>query len=272
MLDFLEEEARRDGAHCLVALSVRALEGHPAHAALVLEEPGATLPMRAANTVFPLTQGDLLIQVAAPEFESGLRLLRKAQRTLETFCWLDVELLGGRIGDGREAFGFRDGLHVPSADEIRRDAMISSGPAAGASWLLYQRWVQDRERFLRLREPRQADIVGRWPDGEEKTGALPNAHVLLQRPGPGHLPRMVRRGFPFRSAGREGLCFVAASRSVRELRAALEQMIGDGQSSSDAMLPYVVAVEGGVYVAPPDSRWLAERADSGSHILQHGPS
>lgn len=258
ILDALDDEARRDGAQCLVALSLRALEGHFAHDVLARESPGAVLPRRGPGAALPATQGDLFVQVAALDAESGLRLLRKAQRTLETFCWLDVELLGGRIGDGREAFGFRDGLEPPTEKEILESAVIPEGPAAGASWVLYQRWRQDRETFLRLREPRQADVFGRWPDGALKEDAPANAHVRLQQDA-ARYGRLIRRGFPFRSAGHEGLCFVAASRSARHFVSALEWMVGVPGRESDALLRYCTAVEGGVYVAPPNSQWLFER-------------
>lgn len=258
ILDALDDEARREGAHCLVALSMRALEGHFAHAALARESPGAVLPRRGPGAALPSTQGDLLVQVAAPDTEPALRLLRKAQRTLETFCWLDVELLGGRIGDGREAFGFRDGIHAPTKEEILEHAMIPDGPAAGASWVLYQRWRQDRETFLGLRESRQADVIGRWPDGALKEDAPESAHVRLQQSAARQAP-LIRRGFPYRSGGHEGLCFVAASRAAHNFGTALDAMIGGPGAENDALLRYCVAVEGGVYVAPPNSLWLFEQ-------------
>ncbi len=264
ILDTLHDEARREGAHCLVALSLRALAGHFAHDALAAELPTPLLPRRGPRGAMPATQGDLFVQVASPDVESGLGLLRRAQRTLETFCWLDVELLGGRIGDGREAFGFRDGLRPPTHEEVERDAIIHEGPARGASWLLYQRWRQDLEAFKRLRESRQADVIGRWPDGREKEDAPNTAHVLVQRAVGDPWPDakgsgFVRRGFPFRASGNEGLCFVAASRSPHHFVPALDALVGANGEEADALSPYAYAVEGGVYVAPPDSDWLFER-------------
>lgn len=280
ILERLDDEARREGAQCLVALSTQALAGHPAHAALVEERPADVLSSkpRAARSRAPVpalpppplatTQGDVFLQIAAPDVECRLHLLRRAQRTLETFCWLDVELLGGRIGDGREAFGFKDGLRAPTHEEVVRDAVIDEGPARGASWILYQRWHQDLEGFKRLREARQADVVGRWPDGAEKEGAPLDAHVRLQRAAAKGAP-LVRRGFPFRAGGREGLCFVAASRSARHFETALDAMMEGEGGGPDALLPWVYTREGGVYVAPPDGDWLFEQEDSG-RVVRRG--
>ncbi len=182
----------------------------------------------------------MLIQVAAPKADARLHLLRIAQRTLEAFCFLDVELLGDRLSDGREAFGFKDGLRAPTHEEIIRDAVIPEGPAAGASWLLYQRWLQDVEAFGRLREPRQADVIGLWPDGAEKEAAPHDCHVLQQRLAAARSP-LVRRGFPYRVRGREGLCFLAASRTPASFAYALDAMFGADGEAPDKLLPYAKA-------------------------------
>lgn len=260
ILGLLRTTARQEGAYCLVAVSIRSLDGHPALAQLLAEHPEIVLPREGPGGHAPATQGDVLIQVSAPDEQSRLHLLRPAQRTLEAFCYLDVELLGGRLGDGREAFGFKDGLRAPTHEEIVRDAVISEGPAQGASWILYQRWLQNVERFERLRAPRQADVMGLWPDGAEKNDAPESSHVLLQRWAGGRRP-LVRRGFPYRWRGREGLCFLAASRSPDSFVHALDAMLGRDAGGPDALLPYATALEGGVYVAPPDAEWLVERTE-----------
>ncbi|HEY0095897.1 MAG TPA: hypothetical protein VGB96_16330, partial [Archangium sp.] len=160
--------------------------------------------------------------------------------------------LGGRIGEGRDPFGFRDGLLQPTREQVKRAALVPSGPLAGASWLLYLRFQQHLERFGRLKPPAQERVVGRTRDGELVPDAPAEAHIHRARAsGAGENQLLIRRGFPFRHQGEEGLAFVAATSDPGSYVRSLDTLLGAQGGPPDALLRYATAVGGGLYLAPP---------------------
>ncbi len=234
-----------------------------------LVSPGAEagpplLPRRGAQARFPSTQAALLLQLSAPTREPLLWALRRAAAHFRGVLHPDEELLGGRIGDGREPFGFRDGLRAPTPDEVRRTALVASGPLAGAAWLLYLRFQQDLARFSRLAPRAQARVVGRTPEGALVPDLPPDAHVARARAaGAGEASAFIRRGFPFRHAGEEGLAFVAASADPTRFHRALDALLGAPDAAPDALLRYATPVGGGLYLAPPRD-WFQPHPQQGA--------
>ena len=220
-------------------------------------EPGeAVLPRGKDLWDFPSTQCDLLVQVAADTREDLLWGLHRTEAIGRGVVELSEELLGDRIGPGREAFGYRDGLNAPDADEVKEVARVRGGREEGGSWLLYLRFQQDLEKFSRLPARDQDNVIGRTRAGELLPDPPTNAHVALAMTyRPGGQRTFVRRGFPFRQLGTEGLAFVAASRDTQSFAKALDVMLGS-EGVRDALLPYSRAVSGGVYFVPPSARWL----------------
>jgi Dyp-type peroxidase family len=247
--DLLDEGNRREGLRTVVARHV-AYEGE------------AVLPWRGPAGYFPSTQTEVLVQVAADTWEELLLGLRRPHDLFRGVLACDEELIGGKIGDGREAFGFKDGLSVPSEQDVRGVAEIRSGPLAGGSWVLYMRFVQDLEKFSRLR-PRDQERVFGISRGDEPLPQPPaDAHVPLASQYFQHGRHVfIRRGFPIRQQQEEGLAFVAISSDTGHYRRALDVMLGVG-GPPDAVLRYAEAVGGGVYFAPPDAAWLRARRDN----------
>jgi putative iron-dependent peroxidase len=192
----------------------------------------------------------VLVQVSAGNRELLLGSLRRVLALSKGVLSLEEELLGGRIGEGRDAFGFRDGLVKPTREQVKHTALVPSGPLAGASWLLYLRFHQDLERFARLKERAQAHVVGRTREGELVVDPPAEAHILRARAAGDGSP-LIRRGFPFRHAGEEGLAFVAASADPACYQRSLDALLGAGGQTPDALLRYATAVGGGLYLAPP---------------------
>jgi putative iron-dependent peroxidase len=249
--DLLAERDRNPHVH-IVAARRLAYEGAP------------VVPWRGPGGVFPSTQTEVFVQVAAETREEMLWGLRRADAIFRGLLECDEELVGGRIGIGRVPFGFRDGLAPPSPDEVRRVAEIHEGPLAGGCWVLYLRFQLDLERFGRLRYHQQERVFGITREVVPIPDVPPSAHVpltLTYRPGGRDI--FIRRGFSFRQEHEEGLAFVAIASDPDAFRRALDVMLG-GRGPADALLPYAEAVGGGVYFAPPDAGWLRNRQEGGA--------
>jgi Dyp-type peroxidase family len=204
------------------------------------------LPMSRGDYRFPSTQASVLVQVAADTRDELLIRLRESKAVLERTCDLDEEVLGGRIGDGREAFGFRDGLKLPTHEDIEREAIIDKGECKHGSFLLYQRYQQALQRFSHLRERDQLGVFGITKEGMPLEKPSPQAHVPRAREY-GHF---IRRGFPYREAGHEGLVFIAAGKDTTWFEKSLRAMLGDEAGEPEALLRYAEPLSGGVYFAP----------------------
>jgi putative iron-dependent peroxidase len=243
LAQLLDEAQHRRGLHLLVGRR--------------LPQDGPwVVPWKGPAGYFPSTQTEVIVQVAADSRETMLRAVRRTHIVFTSTLSCDEEILGGKIGDGREPFGFKDGVHAPTSKEVRHVAEIKEGALAGGSWLLYLRFQSDLGKFARLNTHQQERVFGITREDKPIHDAPPDAHVPLTRAYSEHEHHMmIRRGFPFRQNEEEGLAFIAASSDLEHYRRALDVMLGS-TGPSDAVLRYAEPVGGGVYYAPPDAHWL----------------
>jgi putative iron-dependent peroxidase len=223
------------------------------------EAAPAIFPREGAGGRVPSTQADLFVQLGGETREALLAVAREVAMRLGGVAELDEEVVGARIGDGREPFGYRDGLRAPTEEEVRRDAVVAGGPLAGCTLVAWVRFEQDLAKFAALSAARRDRVMGRTPDGTAIGDAPAEAHVVHAR----RWGRFVRRGFPYRWAGREGLAFIAAAGAREELVRAFDAFVGGGanEGGADALTRYVSAVSGGLYVAPSEGGWLRDAAE-----------
>jgi putative iron-dependent peroxidase len=205
-----------------------------------------TLPRTGTSGYrFPSTQGGVLLQVCADERAVLTTALRRLDALLAPFCWKDEEIAGGWDAERREPFGFRE--RAASNPEAADRVTIASGPGAGGTWLLYLRFEAERARFL-VHPPRERErIVGATLEGVPLAHAPDDAHV---RRAHAHAATLLRRGFPYRSGGAEGLAFVAAASSPLVFDEALDSLLG-ARGTTDRLLGYAPAISGGVYYVSP---------------------
>ena len=186
------------------------------------------LPRRGAHARFPSTQGQVLVQLAARTRERLRWALRRTAARVAGVLVPEEEVLGGRIGEGREPFGLPCPPQAPSRDDVHRGAIVPSGPLAGAAWVLYLRFHQDAAHRPRMRAVRPA------PDTADARDS-----------------QLIRRGFPFRQAGQEGLAFLAAASDPARFHPAMDTLLGPG----GLLPPHALPVGGGLYLAPSRD-WL----------------
>lgn len=227
---------------CEVLVGLRAdlfADGSPAR------EVHELFPMSGGGTTLISTQAAVFVQVASAERWPGVRALRRISLVMSSVADLDEEVLGGPL-DGREAFGYRE--RGPTPAELDH-LTVKDGAFHGYSVILWMRWIQDVRRFEARPAKKRDDVFGIRPDGDPISPEPAGAHVPLTR-NAGQSWRMVRRGFPWRAAGVEGLAFVAASSGTESFQITLKAMLGSG-GTADRLLGYARAVSGGIYVAPP---------------------
>ena len=142
---------------------------------------------------------------------------------------------------------------APPASRCTAPPSCSTGPLAGASWLLYLRFQKDLERFGRLKPRGPGARGGPHPRRRARHDPPAEAHIHRARAsGAGDNPLLIRRGFPFRHCGEEGLAFVSASADPDHYQRSLDALLGRwGGQPPDALLRYATAVGGGLYLAPP---------------------
>jgi len=227
-----------DDIHAVLAFDASLVSAH-----LDAEVDPPLLPRRNAHAYLPSTQAQVLVQIAARTRERLLWALRRTAARVAGVLVPEEEVLGGRMGEGFEPLGRANARHAPSRDEVRRSAIVSAGPLCGAAWVLYLRFQQEVSRLQRLPPRARMRGVRDTPDTEPPRDA--------------GTPGLIRRSFPFRQSGEEGLAFLAATADPTRFHRALDTLLGACGTSPDPGLRHATAVGGGLYLAPSRD-WLRD--------------
>jgi Dyp-type peroxidase family len=202
---------------------------------------------------------------------------------------------GFQRGDGRELFGFRDGLrNIPGPDRPRvvfvgSDAADEPDSSEGGSYMAYLKLPQNLEAWSRLTPDEQERRLGRkrvdgsrvdlpagtdpHTEGEYASADVPAAaaHVRKVRPQGGLTSEVFRRGVPFVQADggvlTAGLQFVSFQASLDDFETMLQRwMLAKDFKTAGAGVDLLfadglVTIEKvGFFFAPPaDTRFLGAR-------------
>ncbi len=202
---------------------------------------------------------DVIIQIAADNPTDRAYALRVCHAVLNLICTLDVELLGETQLGGAEPFGFYHGSNSGmDMDSMSEAAKITSAGLQGCSWLFFQQYNQDIDKFFALTHEQQFNKIGASFAEIEKNDASFEAKLdahknVMRESGP---PQMIRRGFAYRKDGNEGVCFLAVAKSTDSFTASLTKMIAGG----DQLFSYIDAVAGGIYFVPSSAEFLDPEA------------
>lgn len=223
----------------------------------------------------PWGKRPVLVQVGAPSPVGRLYLQRRVDAIMAPAFALREELQGERLAHGLEAFGFSDHDPAPAAPRPDPDSL------RGQCWLLYAKYSQRIGDFFANGAGKRAEVVGALPGftaqfSPSDQGAMAAA---VAGGGAGHKASMrshapewrpiVRRGFPFRRDGQEGLAFLGACSEGVHLEAARK-----AAESDELLSKYSQLLEHGYYYCPtPDQlRSLPSPSPSDSaRALDTGP-
>lgn len=217
--------------------------------------PGARSfePVVGPEVTFPASQHDGFAWLAGGNhdavFDAACELVARLSRT----ATVASELWGWVFHHHRDLTGFIDGTENPSVAEAPEVAAVASGPGAGASVLLFQRWAH-LPTFAALGVDEQERVIGRTkPDSVELDDAVKPADSHVARTvieEEGRELEIYRRNTSYGGVTDHGTVFVGFAAEQRILELMLASMAGLRDGVRDALTRFTVAESGAYYVIP----------------------
>jgi putative iron-dependent peroxidase len=178
-------------------------------------------------------------------------------RRLQPLATVAEEIHGFRYRDSRDLTGFIDGTENPKGKARAVAALIGEEdrPFAGGSYVAVQRYVHDLERWSRLGDREQEQIIGRTKRGSvelPKNKKPETAHisrVVIERDG-AEL-QILRQSYPWGTVREAGLYFAAYTKSLDIFNLMLARMMGaTGDGLHDRLMEFSRAVTGATFFVP----------------------
>jgi deferrochelatase/peroxidase EfeB len=270
--------------HILVGLGWKALLDHPEFAAPAAMHGDKRALVGARD--LPSAEYDAFIQIAAQteiDVEIAYRVIEACLGNMRGPY--SVRVSGGRLLDGQEHFGFRDGVSpewpdlaaamsaalVPAA----QSALAGATPAAAinqqflsstvGTWLLFQPYAQKVQQFYAQTDVERANVIGRPPATVKVPSGRPSSEAAaIGAPPSAHFKimsrtklQMIRRGFPCRLDTGPALAFVGAAESPAVFADALDRLTGRNGNEMDALRPFLTPGSGSLFFCPPSATWLS---------------
>jgi putative iron-dependent peroxidase len=222
--------------------------------------PAGLRPFRAVKAngrVAPATGGDLFLQITSGCHDLNLDLAMGLVRRLQPLATVAEEIHGFRYRDSRDLTGFIDGTENPKGKARAVAALIGEEdrPFAGGSYVAVQRYVHDLERWSRLGDREQEQIIGRTKRGSvelPKNKKPETAHisrVVIERDG-AEL-QILRQSYPWGTVREAGLYFAAYTKSLDIFDLMLARMMGaTGDGLHDRLMEFSRAVTGATFFVP----------------------
>jgi putative iron-dependent peroxidase len=202
----------------------------------------------------PATQHDAWLWVAGVSRSAVFDAVSAAVGHVAGTACVASEINGWVYQTNRDLTGFVDGTENPSPLEAHRVAVTGGdSAAAGASVVLYQKWVH-LDSFSALSAAAQEKVIGRTKaDSVELDEA--------EMPADSHVARNVievngeelaiyRRNTSYGSPSEHGTLFVGFCSSIAPLQTMLESMAGVRDGIRDALTRHTAALSGAYYVIP----------------------
>lgn len=222
--------------------------------------PVGLRPFRAVETngrMAPATGGDLLVQITSGRHDLNLDLAMTLAQRLQQVATVNEEIHGFRYRDSRDLTGFIDGTENPKGKARAVAALIGAEDRrfACGSYVVVQRYIHDLERWRRLDDREQEQIIGRTKRNSvelPKSRKPDTAHisrVVIEREG--EELQILRQSYPWGTVREGGLYFVAYTKSLDIFELMLARMMGAaGDGKHDRLMEFSRAVTGATFFAP----------------------
>jgi putative iron-dependent peroxidase len=224
------------------------------------KRPAGLRPFRAIEAngrVAPATGGDLLVQISSARHDLNLDLAMSLAKRLQPVATVSEEIHGFRHRDSRDLTGFIDGTENPKGKARAVAALIGGEDRrfAGGSYMAVQRYIHDLERWRRLDDREQEQIIGRTKRTSvelSKSRKPDTAHisrVVIERDG-AEL-QILRQSYPWGTVREAGLYFVAYTKSLDIYDLMLGRMMGVAEDRRhDRLMEFSRAVTGATFFVP----------------------
>lgn len=203
------------------------------------------------------TQRDILVWLHGPTRDDVLDAAMAVDGVLSTVAKLELDLPGFVYRDSRDLTGFVDGSANPEDDAGKREAaLVPEGElGTGGAIVFSSTWEHDLHKFHAQSVEDQENVIGRTKaDSIELEGDdLPvNSHVgRTDIKVDDVAQKMYRRSFPYGTAGKPGLYFIAFCCEQERLDNVINNMYGLGQDGvTDHLLDFTTPVTGSYWFAP----------------------
>jgi putative iron-dependent peroxidase len=197
----------------------------------------------------PATQHDLLVWVAAGARDVVFDEAMRAVRTLGPLATVADETTGWTYHHHLDLTGFVDGTENPPMGAASEYALVASGPGAGGSVLLLQRWDHDALAWESLGAPGQERVMGRTKGtNEEIEDKSPTSHIA--RNDQDEVGQILRRNIAYGDLRDHGTLFVGLCGRQAILHEMLRRMVGADGGGRDDLTRYTTPVTGAYYFLP----------------------
>ena len=222
--------------------------------------PAGLRPFRAVQAngrVAPSTGGDIFLQITSSRHDLNLDLAMGLGRQLRSLATVADEVHGFRYRDSRDLTGFIDGTENPKGKARAIAALIAEEDRsfAGGSYVVVQRYVHDLERWRRLDDREQEQIIGRTKRGsvelpkKKKPETAHISRVVIERDG--RELQILRQSYPWGTVREAGLYFIAYTKSLDVFDLMLARMMGaTGDGLHDRLMEFSRAVTGATFFVP----------------------
>ncbi len=216
-------------------------------------------PMVVDDLAMPAVPYDVLLKIRADRYDVLHLAIQQCYQLLAPHLELVEQTHCFRFMDGRDLTGFIDQPLPPRGRKKRELALISEAQQvafAQGSYLYYQRYRLDLNRWQQLTQTQQEAIIGqRKLDGQQLPMAQLNEHshavkAAVTDASGQHYP-LVFQNMPYGQLKSQGLVILAGSSDPNAYLAWLNRRLGNTSGQNyDLLLDYIQADSSAAFFAP----------------------